>query len=97
MQTGELAYLTRRIDQTTMAGSKHEGIAGLAGIITELISKLQFVSSLSGFLCIRTPLDIMALYRRPLLFSPDQSVRYAPQNFSLWRNDEGVISLTPYL
>ena len=98
LQTGELAYLTRRIDRSDDGRKRSmEDFCQLAERLTadkykgsmELVSRLIRLHSHQG------PLDIVALYELTLFCFLTGNADMHLKNFSLWRNDEGLISLTP--
>ncbi|MBD2756718.1 HipA domain-containing protein [Spirosoma validum] len=98
LQSGELAYLTRRIDRTD-AGRKRamEDFCQLAERLTadKYRGSMELVARLIRQHSTQATLDLVALYELTLFCFLTGNADMHLKNFSLWRPDEQRISLTP--
>jgi len=98
LQTGELGYLTRRIDRTD-DGQKRamEDFCQLAERLTadKYKGSMELVSRLIHQHSHQAALDLVTLYELTLFCFLTGSADMHLKNYSLWRTDEGIISLTP--
>lgn len=98
LQTGELAYLTRRIDRTD-SGHKRamEDFCQLAERLTadKYKGSMELVARLIRQHSAQAALDLVSLYELTLFCFLTGNSDMHLKNFSLWRTDVGVITLTP--
>lgn len=97
LQTGELAYLTKRIDRTT-EGKKRamEDFCQLAERLTadKYKGSMELVARLIRQYSSQHALDLITLYELTLFCFLTGNADMHLKNFSLWRTDAGI-SLTP--
>ncbi len=98
LQSGELAYLTRRIDRTD-TGQKRamEDFCQLAERLTadKYRGSMELVARLIRQHSSQATLDLVTLYELTLFCFLTGNADMHLKNFSLWRTDEKGISLTP--
>lgn len=98
LQTGELAYLTRRIDRTA-SGQKRvmEDFCQLAERLTadKYKGSMELLSRLIRRHSHQATLDLITLYELTLFCFLTGNADMHLKNYSLWRTDEGIIALTP--
>lgn len=98
LETGELAYLTRRIDRTDDGRKRAmEDFCQLAERLTadKYKGSMELVSRLIRQYSHQAALDLVTLYELMLFCFLTGNADMHLKNYSLWRADEGIISLTP--
>jgi serine/threonine-protein kinase HipA len=98
LQTGELAYLTRRIDRTDDQRKRAmEDCCQLAERLTadKYKGSMELVSRLIRQHSTQAPLDLVTLCELTLFCFLTGNADMHLKNFSLWRTDAGAIALTP--
>ena len=98
LQTGELAYLTRRIDRTDDGHKRAmEDCCQLAERLTadKYKGSMELVSRLIRQHSTQASLDLVALYELTLFCFLTGNADMHLKNFSLWRSDAKAITLTP--
>ncbi|RIV27084.1 type II toxin-antitoxin system HipA family toxin [Fibrisoma montanum] len=98
LQTGELAYLTRRIDRTDDGRKRAmEDFCQLAERLTadKYKGSMELVSRLIRQYSQQAALDLVTLYELTLFCFLTGNADMHLKNYSLWRTEEGSITLTP--
>ena len=98
LQTGELAYLTRRIDRTNDGRKRAmEDCCQLAERLTadKYKGSMELVARLIRKHSTQAALDLVALYELTLFCFLTGNADMHLKNFSLWRTDEAAVTLTP--
>lgn len=98
LQSGELAYLTRRIDRTD-AGQKRamEDFCQLAERLTadKYRGSMELIARIVRQHSTQAALDLVTLYELTLFCFLTGNADMHLKNFSLWRSDPQTIALTP--
>ncbi len=97
LQTGELAYITRRIDRPTKTTKRAmEDFCQLAGKQTgdKYSGSMELVARIIRQHSSQAPLDLITLYELTLFCYLTGNADMHLKNFSLWRHN-GLITLTP--
>ena len=98
LQTGELAYLTRRIDRAERDRKRAmEDFCQLAERLTadKYKGSMELVARLIRKHSDQVALDLVALYELTLFCFLTGNADMHLKNFSLWRTDNGAIAFTP--
>lgn len=98
LETGELAYLTRRIDRADDGRKRAmEDFCQLAERLTadKYKGSMELVARLIRQHSTQAALDLVMLYELTLFCFLTGNADMHLKNFSLWRTDAGAITLTP--
>ncbi|MVM40607.1 type II toxin-antitoxin system HipA family toxin [Spirosoma sp. HMF3257] len=98
LQTGELAYLTQRIDRTDQGRKRAmEDMCQLAERLTadKYKGSMELVARLIRQYSTQAALDMVTLYELVLFCFLTGNADMHLKNFSLWRTSEKIITLTP--